>query len=73
MLSTRTALVSREDGGEDGDCGNHCVQVGPDSDNGDIAQDGGHQHHGDEGSVRYYIAITTTTCLCTNLHTVMLS
>ena len=53
MLSTRTALVSREDGGEDGDCGNHCVQVGPDSDNGDIAQDGGHQHHGDEGSVRY--------------------
>ena len=51
--STRTALVSREDGGEDGDYGNHCVQVGPDSDNGDIAQDGGHQHHGDEGSVRY--------------------
>ena len=29
------------------------MQVGPDSDNGDIAQDGGHQHHGDEGSVRY--------------------
>ena len=37
---------------EDGGYGNHCLQVGPDSDNGDIAQDGGHQHHGDEGSVR---------------------
>ena len=53
IVQLRLLIVcSSSEDGDDYDYENHCVQVGPDSDNGDIAQDGGHQHHGDEGSVR---------------------